>query len=461
MAKSELCEFRLGHPGALATTELATIIRVANRARSQKSQLVACSTSGWVVPHYQDFNQPEYHVQSGGSPHMIAPIYRGFVHLPRYTTSVRVLSTMLLPICDYVLAHPRACVKVGSDRDVVYTRAIACSEMSVSGTTATFTLEEGHNVRIGQAIYTEDFTANIAETSPGVVITSEPTYVVAELTASMTSGSKGAGTLRAPADLTIDTAANADDGTRLGPIAASPWNVFTSSMHLPTMLEQRVDLENVDTTSASTVAEVIVDLRCRTANVIIKGNVPYQQAAGVYIPLLTMVWAEVDEDSLSPSPLELSAGDKVTSTLLTTMNDAVAEASLKPTTHVALHCGAAGWDDYAGAPGLGGLVRDVNCTTTTTVHDVDVYLDEYCTLNVGILHTLGSGTWNANVYSDGVLVASSGTLSTASSAEVVLTTSTLLAGWRHLKVEYAGSGAIYPRAVRVTENTSLATPAND
>lgn len=459
---SGLAEQRLGHPGVLATSELSQIVRVANRARAEKASLLACSTVGWSQPADQNWYGYLNHTQDAASTRDFAPTFRGFVSIPQRTTRLRIVTLCYFPVSDFVMAFPKASVSDGTHTDSVSTRTIEAGDFTVSSsTTATFTVEEGHGVRLGQLIWTTDFTSNIAETSPAIVIGMTSTQIACVMTSSMSNGSKGSGTMHVPADFVVDTASNDDEGHIVGGIEVDYNNTFVWGSRTPTPIEVVIPIENIDTSSGPTTAAVLVEMRCRTATSIVEGQVVIGEALCRYAPILTMVYAEVDEDDLTPSPLEISAGDEITSTLLTAMNAAVGEASLKEVTHASMHCGGVHWDDYVGAPTQGGLVRDVDVASTAVVHDFDVYLDEDAELNVGLLHTLSSGTWVAKVYVDGVLTVTSGTLTTMSSAELILSTATISAGWRRVQVEYSGSGAICPRAVRVTEETYLATPAND
>lgn len=460
---SDLVEFRLGHPGVLASTELAQIVRVNNRAIATKGRLIACATPGWSIPASQDPTALALYSQVAASTRDFAPLYRGFVSIPVKATRLRIVSGILFPVSDFVLAYPRASATYGADVDVVSTRAIPASDLTVSGSyTATFTLDEGHGLRPPHLLWTQDFSDNVPESTPAVVIGRTATSVVAALSGGgMSDGSKGAGNIRAPADYLIDTASNDEEGRVVGPIAKSYWQTFVANNRLPTWIEQTIDLAEIDTASNSILAEVLVELRCRTATAVVDGVAPIGELPAQYRPICTLIYADVDEDDLSPSPLELSAGDEITAELLTAINTGAQTASLKEITHAAFHSGATAWDDYSGATGDGGLVRDLDATTTTTILDLDIYLDGDTPIDIGLLHTVGSGSWTATVAIDGVTAVTSGTLSTASANELVLSTGTISAGWRRVQLTLTGSGAIQHRGFRITESTYIAVPAND
>ena len=473
MSEFNATEQRVHHSRAMLNAAVANIARNAHCAIQHKGQLLACSSYYWTTPLHKDgISSLAGRMQTGVYAYDWMPFFRGFLRIPRFTSRLRARCMAGIQIADRRLIRPRIKVDVGSgDVDIGAEREIASTDLTVNGSNlATATLAEGHGLRLGDWIWTTGFSANVSAAAPVPIIAATETAIYFALVSS--AGSKGAGTIVAPGEYYFDTAANADDGRVIGPSHASPeTNVYHDLGAFPVLFEASVDLADVDTSSASVVADVRVDARVRWYEAGSLTAPTYIQGAAPHVPCLVMIYAEADVEDLDPSPLELSAGEAISASLFGRLNDLVRAASTREITHLSIHCGGNAWDDYpadsdgAGAGGGVGVEVRPDFAPSSYVLDTDLYFDLTADLTFAFSCVLaGTGTWTVTLYVEGGYSASVPGITATSTVELSATITGIAPGWRRAYVQAtrtSGTGSLTMRSIRLTESASLGVPEDD
>lgn len=484
-------EFLAGHAGGPVSAALSNVIRCAHFALSEVGPLVACTTWSWRdSQHMRGGDAVALSGQIGGSWQTWTPFFRQFVAIPKGCSQLRARVILALsPSAGRVVWCPRIAVDIGGGTvRASSVRALTVSDMTVTSGTAVLTLEAGHGVSEMQTLYTSGFSANIAESSAALVQSVTDTTITVSFATS--DGSKGSGIAYVPAEVVCDTteAYNAPEYTepsrwlRRHEVYNPKPELVTTGYYLPADLtpfagDVVVDLQTSDTASAS-VRDVRVDVRARwdVLGVYVPG-VPTSVARRI-APLAVLVYAVVDEGAYSVDSLEWSAGEPITSTLCTRVNQEITAAVSRPLTHTNVGFGgfgASAWDNYpamsdgsrAGGS-IGANVRpNAGTATSVTLYSGEVYLEWQTDLQVGFTFFLvdPTTTWTVSVTIGGVTTTFPWLTGTGGASETTGSVSSVPSGWQSVSVsatQTGGSSSYFDlRHFRVVEVGSAGQPADD